>query len=71
VSREGDVAAPESVDGEWRKSSYSDQGDCVEVSLGVDAVRVRNSTNRSLPSISFGTRQWAEFLAAVRIGEFS
>jgi hypothetical protein len=70
VSREGDVSAPESVAAEWRKSSYSDQGDCVEVFLGVDAVRVRNTRDRSLPSISFGARQWAEFTAAVRTGEF-
>jgi hypothetical protein len=64
------VASSESVDGEWRKSSYSTQQDCVEVSLGIDAVRVRNTRNRRLPSVSFGAQQWADFTAGVRNGEF-
>lgn len=66
----GDVSTPELIDGEWRISSYSDQDTCVEVSLGVDAVRVRNSRNRSLPHISFAAGQWAEFTAGIRNGEF-
>jgi hypothetical protein len=60
----------ERVDEEWRISSYSDQDTCVEVSLGVDAVRVRNSRNRSIPHISFDGRQWASFTTGIRNGDF-
>lgn len=48
----------------WFKSSYSGSGggDCVEVATTSATVRVRDSKNRALPSISVGAEQWAAFV---------
>ncbi|WP_236243019.1 DUF397 domain-containing protein [Streptomyces sp. CC228A] len=53
----------------WRKSSYSNQdgGDCVEVADSVPgAVPVRDSKAPDLAPLSFTSRAWASFVAAVR-----
>ena len=54
----------------WRKSSFSDSGDCVEVYLADSFVLVRNTRDRSLSSLTFGRPQWAAFLAGIRHGNF-
>jgi hypothetical protein len=56
---------------EWRTSSFSDGGSCVEVSLGREIVRVRDSKNRFLPCLRFAGAEWESFLAGVAAGEFS
>lgn len=48
----------------WRKSSYSggsEDGDCVEVSLGGDAL-VRDSKNPSGGVLTFTFSAWEKFL---------
>lgn len=51
----------------WRKSTYSGTGgaNCVEVAGGTRAVLVRDTTDRSGPSLSIGAAAWREFLATL------
>ncbi|MFI0240954.1 DUF397 domain-containing protein [Streptomyces sp. NPDC016845] len=51
---------------EWRKSSYSsdgNEGDCVEVALAPGAVHVRDSKRTRGLQLSVGGSAWAEFVA--------
>jgi hypothetical protein len=60
-----------SADGVWRKSTASQPGgDCVEVAIGVAAVRVRHSLDRDGAILSFTRAEWRAFLTGVRNGEF-
>jgi hypothetical protein len=54
----------------WRTSSFSDQTECVEVSVSRDVVRVRNSRDRRRPFLAFDIDRWADFTAGIRRGEF-
>lgn len=49
----------------WFKSSYSGSGggDCVEVAAAYGTVRVRDSKNRELPSLSFAAAGWEAFVS--------
>ena len=78
---EGDVSFPgttdsigsagcESPEKGWRKSSFSDSNDCVEVLVSDAAVLVRNTRDRSIPALRFGSDQWSSFLVGVRGGDF-
>ncbi|MFJ8881990.1 DUF397 domain-containing protein [Streptomyces sp. NPDC102402] len=53
---------PESA---WFKSSYSsgEGGECVEVAQVVGSTHVRDSKNKAGAVLSFGTEQWATFVA--------
>jgi hypothetical protein len=53
----------------WRKSSYSNSGDCLEWLIDADAVRLRDSTRRSSGELHMSHAQWRAFLAAVKAGE--
>ncbi len=56
---------------EYRKSSFSVDGGCVEVRRLPDGtVSLRDSKDPSLPAHSFTPREWTAFLAGVRNGEF-
>jgi hypothetical protein len=50
----------------WRKSTFSESGQCVEVALMAESVALRDSHAPSGPVLSFGRGQWAAFLGAVR-----
>ncbi len=50
----------------WRKSSKSEFGGCVEVALGADTVRVRNSRFPDGPVLEFPAAAWDAFVVAVR-----
>jgi Domain of unknown function (DUF397) len=54
----------------WRKSTWSGNGDCVEVIFNTDSVLVRDSKDPAGPVLSFTFSEWAAFLAGVRDGEF-
>ncbi|MCF3100114.1 DUF397 domain-containing protein [Streptomyces roseoverticillatus] len=51
----------------WFKSSYSDpQGsDCVEISTGPRAIRIRDSKRKSGPHLAVGAPAWAGFLTYI------
>jgi hypothetical protein len=55
------------MESNWRKSSYSGDngGACVEVA-SVDAVLVRDTTNRTGPVVTFTADAWRTFLTTVR-----
>jgi hypothetical protein len=53
----------------WVKSSFSANGQCVEVSFG-EGVRVRNSRDPGGPVLAFTGPEWVAFVAGVRAGEF-
>jgi hypothetical protein len=57
---------------EWRKSTRSDEGNCVEVSPSDDRthVGVRDTKDRSGPVLEFDRETWDMFLAGVRDGQF-
>nr|WP_116244469.1 DUF397 domain-containing protein [Nocardiopsis sp. FIRDI 009] len=51
----------------WHKSSYSGaRGDCVEVCEAPDAVRMRDTRNRSLGHLAFPGDQWAALVRSLR-----
>lgn len=55
---------------EFRKSSLSIQGECVEVAFERDAVAVRHSQHPDGPIMRFTYDEWAAFIGGVRKGEF-
>jgi hypothetical protein len=54
---------------EWRKSSFSAQGNCLEWVVGPSSVRVRDSKNPTGPELVFTHSEWAAFVAGVKHGE--
>ena len=55
----------------WWKSSFSSQGDCVEVAFaGRDQVFVRDSKDPDGPVLQFSLSEWAALAAGVKAGEF-
>jgi hypothetical protein len=57
----------------WRKSTRSGNGgsDCVEVAKNIPGVvGVRDSKNQAGPALTFGPQAWADFIGAVKNGEF-
>jgi hypothetical protein len=57
------------VDTAWRKSSYSDNGKCVEIAEAGDAVLVRNSQRPDAGTLVFPPAALAAFVAACRTGK--
>ncbi|MBF6049062.1 DUF397 domain-containing protein [Streptomyces sp. NRRL B-1677] len=51
----------------WFKSSYSDaQGsECVEISAGPDAIRIRDSKRKCGPQLAVEAPAWAGFIAYI------
>ncbi|MGH3719753.1 MAG: DUF397 domain-containing protein [Pseudonocardiaceae bacterium] len=50
----------------WRTSSYTyAHGNCVEVAPASDAVRVRDSKNRTGPALTVPTPAWHAFLTTL------
>ncbi|WP_037911179.1 DUF397 domain-containing protein [Actinacidiphila yeochonensis] len=59
----------------WFTSSYSDNGgQCVEVAANLaptqGVVPVRDSKDRSGPSLAFTAEAWTAFVSGVREGDF-
>ncbi|MEV7037239.1 DUF397 domain-containing protein [Amycolatopsis sp. NPDC051061] len=46
---------------EWRKSSYTDETNCVEVSLG-SVSRIRDTKDRSGGTLAVSAAAWGAFL---------
>lgn len=53
----------------WRKSSFSNSGDCLEWMIDRYEVRLRDSTKPSSGELHVTHAQWNAFLAAVKFGE--
>ena len=49
----------------WRKSSHSDQSDCVEVALVGTGAALRDSKNADGPVLTLPDPTWRHFLTAV------
>ncbi|MEJ2854466.1 MULTISPECIES: DUF397 domain-containing protein [unclassified Saccharothrix] len=64
--REGvPVGAADSASELWRKSTYSENSGCVEVSLTAVRARVRNTRNTAGEQLAFPASAWADFLRFV------
>ncbi|MGC4750540.1 DUF397 domain-containing protein [Micromonospora sp. DT201] len=56
----------------WRKSTRSDDGNCVEVADAVDGtVGVRDSKDLPGPILEFRPATWSAFTSGLRAGKFS
>ncbi|MBB5155122.1 DUF397 domain-containing protein [Saccharopolyspora phatthalungensis] len=54
----------------WRKSSYTDQYNCVEVAMTPDTTAVRDSKNRDGDALAFTTQHWHSFLSAIKADHY-
>lgn len=53
----------------WRKSSFSQNGDCIEVAYTKTKVFVRDSKGHPGAVLKFGCFEWKLFIAAVKSRE--
>ncbi|ADL47622.1 DUF397 domain-containing protein [Micromonospora aurantiaca (nom. illeg.)] len=60
-----------STQSSWRKSSHSDEGNCIEVADTHEPILVRDSKNSAGPVLRFAPEQWHTFTQAVRDHGFS
>jgi hypothetical protein len=68
----GSVTEVASTDDDWRKSTASQPGgNCLEVAIGEEAVRIRHSLDRSGTILSFTHAEWRAFLIGAGNGEFN
>ena len=54
---------------QWRKSSFSGSGDCLEWMMCVDGIRLRHSKSESGRELLLSHSEWLAFLAGVKAGE--
>ncbi len=54
----------------WRKSTYSGNGNCVEVAVPESGMAVRDSKDPKGPALHFTGEAWTAFLAEVTGGAF-
>jgi hypothetical protein len=54
----------------FRRSSFSEHGECVEVAVVGTGVIVRDSKNPGGPRLWFSRTEWTAFLYGVLAGEF-
>lgn len=54
---------------DWRTSSFSAQGDCVQWCVGESGVRVRHSQAPDGPELMFTKSEWAAFISGAKAGE--
>jgi hypothetical protein len=59
----------EPAESAWFTSSYSgnEGGECVEVAATHGTVHVRDSKDRTVPALAFGTDAWGAFVALVSL----
>jgi Domain of unknown function (DUF397) len=54
----------------WRKSSFSQNGDCVEITLQDRTLLVRDSKHVNDSVLAFSPSEWSAFLVQVRNDPF-
>jgi hypothetical protein len=54
----------------WRRSSFCNFGDCVEVEFTDTEVLVRDSKRPDTPPLHYTPAEWRAFTLGVKIGEF-
>ena len=54
---------------QWRKSSFSGGGNCLEWAVGASSVRLRHSNEPMGPELVLTHPEWAAFLAGVKHGD--
>lgn len=54
----------------WRKSTRSQDTNCVEVAYIGDRVRVRDTKDQDCLELAVAPAQWLEFVAGIKAGEF-
>ncbi len=55
----------------WKTSTRSNEGNCVEVATPTPIVMVRDSKDRQGPVLSFGAGQWDGFVRGIKGGKFN
>ena len=63
----------DTIDLRWRKSSYSGNGgtSCVEVASNLPGtVAVRDSKDKTGPTLGFTPEAWSQFVHGIKHGEF-
>jgi Domain of unknown function (DUF397) len=70
--QEGRVVADlsQGISGQWKKSSASGDGTCVEVRRTNRGVQVRDSKDPGGAVLDFTEAEWIAFLKGVALGEF-
>jgi predicted secreted Zn-dependent protease len=65
------MVEPDLAHATWKKSAKSgNSGNCVECAAVGDLVAVRNSSDRSGPTLIFAHKTWLAFLDGIKSGEF-
>jgi Domain of unknown function (DUF397) len=59
------MAAIESAELSWKKSSFCDPSECVEVASSEDHVLIRDSANRSGPVLDVHRDRWRTFINTI------
>ncbi|GAB3274740.1 DUF397 domain-containing protein [Kineosporia babensis] len=65
-----DLRTGEVPDIDFHKSTFSEQGACVEVGRSGGMVHVRDTKNRALGTLSFTIPEWRAFVQGVQAREF-
>ena len=55
----------------WRKSTFSAEGNCVEVATANGRVFVRDSKDSAGQMLAFTSSEWEAFIAGAASGEFN
>lgn len=61
---------PDRSDATWRKSTFCENGSCVEIAVFEDQVAIRDSKDEHGPMLLFTHQEWQAFLNGARGGEF-
>jgi hypothetical protein len=64
------MPAPDMPLPKWRKSSFSQNGDCVEVNFSREEVLVRDSKHPDQGILAFSPSEWSTFIASIQAGWF-
>ncbi|MCG5439881.1 DUF397 domain-containing protein [Micromonospora foliorum] len=54
----------------WKTSTRSNEGNCVEVATPTPTVMVRDSKDRQGPALAFSAGQWVNFVQGTKAGKF-